>query len=183
MRMTRSLTDDIDDASVLLPPHDREHRLDHGKEAEHFVAQLPLENIERRAVDRAAKVSPGIIDQNVDAPESCRRRRYEIPDRGLVSDVGGNSDHAIMNCADTVYFAVCIIVLLGQFGDSRTQACRVARTNRDATALLEQRLRNCLADSARAAGDQGSFAPQAEIHSSSRILMMMRSRKYSMNGS
>ena len=85
----RGLPDDVDDAPIFLPPHDWEHSLDHGKKAKHLVAQLPLENIKRRCVDRAAQVSAGIVDQNVDAAERPMRRCHEVLDCRLVGDIGG----------------------------------------------------------------------------------------------
>ena len=132
--MTRRLADDIDNASVALPAHDRQHGMDHGKEAEHFVAQLPLKNIERRAVDRAAQVCSGIVDQNIDATEGCLRSSYEILHSRLVGNVGRHAEDGISD--RTV--AVCLSAVPGKIGDGGIEASAVPRANRDATALIEQ---------------------------------------------
>ena len=76
--MACRLPDDIDDAPVVLALHRRQHRLDHRKEAEHLVAQLLLQDRERRALDGAAQVRAGVIDQNVDAAKCLKRRVDEF---------------------------------------------------------------------------------------------------------
>src|ERR687884_574361 len=60
-------------AAVALALHDRQHRPDHGEEAEHLVAQLPLQDVERRALDRAPEVGAGIVDEDVEPPERLDR--------------------------------------------------------------------------------------------------------------
>ena len=93
MRMARRLPDDVDDAAVALALHDRQHRLDHGEEAEHLVAQLPLQDRQRRALDRSAQVSAGVVDQNVDAAECLKRGVDEFAHGRFVGHVGRNTDH------------------------------------------------------------------------------------------
>ena len=78
MRVARRLADDVDDAAVALAFHDRQHRLDHGEEAEHLVAQLPLQDRQRRGLDGSAQVRAGVVDQNVDATECLKRGVDEL---------------------------------------------------------------------------------------------------------
>ena len=72
--MAGGLADDIHDAPVALRFHDGQYGFYHREKTEHFVAQLPFENIECRGFDGAAQMRAGIIDQNVDAAEFLMQR-------------------------------------------------------------------------------------------------------------
>ena len=81
--MARGLAHDIDDAAVALRFHGGQHGLYHREEAENLVAQLAFKNVERRALDGAAQMRAGIVDENVDAAELLERRIDEFLHRAF----------------------------------------------------------------------------------------------------
>src|SRR6185295_8941994 len=94
MRMSCGLTDNIDDPSILLLPHDWKHSLDHEKKAENFVAQLSLENLACRCIHGTAQVGSSIVDENIYPPERLVGSGNKLLHCCFIGNVGGHSQNA-----------------------------------------------------------------------------------------
>src|SRR5262249_46905386 len=127
------LSHDINDASVALRLHGRQHGSYHGEKAEDLVAQLPLQSITGRAFDRATQVRAGIVDEDVDPPKFLHDRVDKFLDSILVDDIGRHAEHG---------------ALFRQFGDGSVKLSGVATANCNDAAFFEQHLRDRLTDPA-----------------------------------
>ena len=98
----------------------------------------------------AARLGRG-VDQDVEAAERCDRSRHQRPDRAVVLGVDGQSDDPASG-------------LRSQFTRGTIHIGGVAGGDDKIHALQGQLPGDGAADSLAAAGDQGAFAVQLQIH-------------------
>src|SRR5207244_4285647 len=112
----------VDDPSIALRLHDGQYCFYHGEKSEDLVAQLAIQDVERRGLDCPAQMRACVVDENIDAAELIYCRRYEALHCIFVGDVGGDSEHA----------AFC-----RQFDHCSVKLARVATANCNRTSFLE----------------------------------------------
>src|SRR5215213_8264934 len=166
--MTRCLTYDVDDPSIMLTFHDRQHCLYHREKPEHFVTELLLQNRSRRCLDRSAQMCSGIVDENVDAAECLKGGAHKSIHRSFVGHVRRDADRSRTNLAQFIY--------------RRVEAFGIAATNSDAAAFGEKRVRDGVSNSPGRAGDDRNFASQSEVHSLPASFCILNPNRYSMLG-
>src|SRR5262245_4341943 len=120
--MTRRLPNDVDDTSILLRLHDGQHCFYHCEKSEDLVAQLAIQDVERRGLDCAAQMRACVVDENIDAAKLICCCRYETLDGILIGNVGHEPEHA----------AFC-----RQFDHCSVKLARVATANCNRTSFLE----------------------------------------------